>query len=833
MKEIVVGLLAHVDAGKTTLSESLLYKSGTIRTQGRVDHESTFLDYDQQERKRGITIFSKLSSLTFNNTKMTFIDTPGHVDFSGEMERALSILDYAIVIISGSEGVQSHTKTIWKLLEHYHVPAFFFVNKMDMSHYSEEELLSSLHTLSDHIVKLDNHEEVAMCSESLLDSYLEKGKLSDEEITSAIASREVFPVLFGSALKNEKTVALLEMIDQYTKSPSYKDNLSGIVYKVSHDESGERLVHIRLTGGSLKLKDEINGEKINQVRIYQGANYTLSKDSHAGEVVTLTGIKNLEAGDVFGDERAQSHFLKPYLLYDIDLPEGEDQRRMLKHLTMLKEEEPLLHMKMYTDHVQVSLMGDVQIEILKDIMKERFHEDITIGNKKVAYKETITSSVEGVGHFEPLRHYAEVHLYLEPLNQGEGLQFVNNCQNNLPEHYQRLIMTHLQEKEHLGVLSGSPITDMRITLLGGKAHDKHTEGGDFREATYRAIRQGLKSTTSILLEPYGHYTLVIPSMYLSKAFYDFENYDTPRIEDDDGTIAILKGEAPLRFLSDYQLSVLHYTKGEGSLMIEEVVYSEVKEDVETDYDSELDRDNPTGSIFCSHGAGYYVKYDEVENKMHLPFFSLKKENTQSTHHAMTVSDEEVRRVYEQTYGKQERKLAKDFYGAPKEAETSAMMSKRKEDCLLVDGYNVIYADKKLTEIANENLGAARDHLVDALCSYQGFKKGVLIIVFDAYQVEGGRGSMEPYHNVYIVYTKEAQTADAYIESATKKLASEYNVIVATSDYAEQKIVVGHGATRLSARELLLEMEAVKKEEFSTFERKNVIVPNTLMEDLDR
>ena len=832
MKEIVVGLLAHVDAGKTTLSESLLYKSGTIRTQGRVDHESTFLDYNKQERKRGITIFSKLSTLTFQDTKMNFIDTPGHVDFSGEMERALSILDYAILIISGSEGIQSHTKTIWKLLDHYHVPTFIFVNKMDMSHYSEEELLTSLHTLSDHIVKLGNHEEVAMCSDLLLDAYLENGTLTQEELASAISNRDVFPVLFGSALKNENTVDLLEMMDHYTKRPSYKEMLSGIVYKISHDEKGERLVHVKLTGGTLKAKDEIQGEKINQVRIYQGANYTLAKEVHAGDVVTLTGINHLQAGDVFGEEQKQSAFLEPYMLYDIDLPEGEAQRTTLKHLMMLKEEEPLLHMKMFHDHVQVSLMGDVQIDILKDIMKDRFHEEIVIGNKKVAYKETITEPVEGVGHFEPLRHYAEVHLYLEPLKQGEGLQFVNKCQNNLPEHYQRLIMTHLQEKEHLGVLNGSPITDMRITLLGGKAHDKHTEGGDFREATYRAIRQGLKSTTSILLEPYGTYSLVIPSSQLSKAFYDFEQYDSPRVEDDNGTVALLKGEAPLTFLSDYQLSVLHYTKGEGSLIIEDVHYAPVKEEIDTSYDSELDRENPTGSIFCKHGAGYYVAYDEVETKMHLPYFSLKKENSTVSHHAMSISDEEVKRVYEQTYGKQERKLAKDFYGAPKE-EVSSMMHKRKEDCLLVDGYNIIYANQKLSDMAKENLGAARDHLVDALCSYQGFKKGTIIVVFDAYQVEGGRGSIEPYHNIYIAYTKEAQTADAYIESATKKLASDYNVIVATSDYAEQKIVVGHGAVRLSARELLLEMESLKEEELSSFERKNVKVPNTPMENLDR
>lgn len=836
MKKIVMGFVAHVDAGKTTLSESLLYQSGTIRKQGRVDDRSSFLDYDQLERERGITIYSKIFSFTFKNTYFTFIDTPGHIDFSGEMERALSALDYAVLIISANDGVQSHTKTIWKLLHDYHIPTFVFVNKMDLAHFSEEEILNSLHHLSGNIVSLSDQESLAMCDDQLLETYMSDGSISDESITTAIAKRHVFPVVFGSALKGEGVKALMDLLDRYTRMR--EDVMtSGIVYKIAHDEKGERLSFVRLSGGQFHVKEMCLGEKINQIRLYNGAKYKLIEQAGAGDVVALTGLKESYVGECFGDYQIPHYELEPFMQYAMHLEENSQKTQMLKNLKQLSEEEPLLHIKITDgDHISVSLMGEVQIEILKEMIKERFGEEVTIDSRQVTYRETITKVVEGVGHFEPLRHYAEVHLLLEPGERGSGMIFENACDSSLAPHYQRLIMTHLQEVEHVGVLTGSPLTDMKITLLGGRAHEKHTEGGDFREATYRAIRQGLMMSESLLLEPYEHYEIKIPSALMSKVFYDFEDYGTPLVVSDNGVQAILTGSAPVSFLYDYALILINKTKGEGQISYSDPFYdvvSNAKDIIEAiGYQPEDDLSHPSGSIFCSHGAGYHVPYDEVYAHMHLPLYTQVKVMSPLHHRAFSVSDEEVQRIYENTYGKQERKLAKDFYGSHHEdVKVDAKTQSSKPVCLLVDGYNVIFSWDELKERAKTNLGAARDRLLDIMSSYQGYKGYTVIVVFDAYKVEGALGSLEKYHNLYIVYTKEAQTADAYIEKATKHLSSEYRVIVATSDNLEQKIVIGHGALRLSSRELLQDVIATNKTEQEEFARRNPQMHNTIMEDL--
>lgn len=824
MNKIVLGLLAHVDAGKTTLTESLLYLSGAIDKQGRVDHQSSFLDYDKQERERGITIYSKVSSFKLAHHEVHVLDTPGHIDFSGEMERALSALDAAVLIVSGLDGVQSHTKTIWKLLGDYHVPTFIFVNKMDLSHFSKEELLEDLHSLGDGIFPLEDQENVATCSEDLLEDYMSTGTFQKDNLKEAIHNRQLFPVIFGSALKNEGVKELMALIDTYVEA-KHDDNLSGIVFKIGHDNH-ERLSFVRLSGGNLHPKDDFLGEKINQIRNYQGEKYTLLEEAGAGDIVALTGLKDTYAGECFGSYTSPSYELEPFMHYALHLEDNDQKTQMLANLKQLSQEEPLLQLKIQdADHIQVSLMGEVQIEILKELIKERLHQNVTIDSQGIAYKETITKTSEGVGHFEPLRHYAEVHVLLEPLPKGSGLVFENACQNNLPPHFQRLIMTHLQEKEHKGVLIGAPITDMKISLLGGKHSEVHTVGGDFREAAYRAVRQGLMMNESKLLEPYEHYEIKVPSSMIGKLFFNFEIYETPVIKEDDGKTAIVTGSAPVSFLYDYQKELLSYTKGEGVISYSDPFYDEVIDEEKvlksTYYDPEEDNDDPVGSIFCAHGAGYYVPYDEVYDHMHLDLFTREKEITHLTSNKIHISDEEAKRVFESIYGKQERKLAKDFYGSgKKETPKEAMQVSQKPTCLLVDGYNVIFASESLSQKAKDNLGAARDTLIDMCASYQGYKGYTLILVFDAYKVEGSLGSSQQYHNIYIVYTKEAQTADAYIEAATKHLAKDYRVVVATSDNLEQKIVIGHDALRISSRELLSDMELVSKNEMEDYQRRN-------------
>lgn len=847
MKKIVIGILAHVDAGKTTLSEGMLYLSGAIRQLGRVDHQNAFLDYDSQERNRGITIFSKQAIFEWKDIEITLIDTPGHADFSAEMERTLQILDYAIVVINGLDGIQTHSETIWNLLQHYQIPTFLFINKMDLTSYSQTQLLDNIQqylseqcldfTVQDDLF----YESLALMDDVLLDEYLLHHTISSRKIASAIQERKVFPVYFGSALKNEGIIPFIDALHLYTKDPVYQQEFGAIVYKVTHDH-GERLTHMKLTGGSIHAKEKLwNGEKIDQIRRYSGLKYETLTEAHAGMVIALKGLKTIQPGTRLGPETSINQpVLSSYMNYRIVLPTGCDEHQMYKNLQLLAEEDPTLHVTYHLKHheIRIQLMGEIQIEILKNIIQERFHETVEFDQGQILYKETITDAVEGVGHFEPLRHYAEVHLLLEPLELGSGLQFESQCSEDiLSRPYQRLILSHLQEKEHLGVLTGSPITDMKIILLTGKAHQKHTEGGDFREATYRAIRQGLKSTKSILLEPYFEFRLEIPQECLSRALYD--------IEEKQGTFEILEttqesvaivGEAPVVCMQNYYQDVIAYTKGKGKLSCSLKGYQPCHNQEEVlslmNYDSESDTMNPTGSIFCLHGAGFYVNWDQVKDYMHVQseWSPVRHSEVYEKNYTTQFSrDDDLDEIFTRTYGPIKRRLADDYYH--KEPVQESMMLKTKPECLLVDGYNVIHAWDELKGIAQDNLEGARLRLMDMMCNYQGYKNCLLILVFDAYKVKGNLGTTQQYHNIHIVYTKEAQTADMYIERITHHMSDEYHVIVATSDALEQLIVIGGGAYRMSSRELMLDLERLNQEKQKEFKDQQPKSRNYLLEDL--
>lgn len=850
MKTEIIGTLAHVDAGKTTLSESMLYLSGSIRAMGRVDHGDAFLDYDHQERSRGITIFSKQASLIWKDTEMTFIDTPGHVDFSTEMERTLQILDYAILVISGLDGVQAHTETIWNLLKHYHIPTFIFVNKMDIAHYAKEELMVDLQKrLHEHCIDFTQqdeefHENIALTHDDMMDYYVSHGNIPDQYIIEAIANRELYPVYFGSALKMQGVDKLLDGLNTYMKEQTYPDEFGAKVYKVSRDEAGNRLTHLKVTGGSLKAKSKVrDDEKADQLRCYSGNKYQLIQEVVAGKVCAVKGFRQIHAGEGLGFEsKGQPPVLASYMNYHVVLPEGCDHFTMLKNLQQLAEEDPQLHVT-YDERLQairIQVMGEIQIEVLKNMILDRYHVDVEFDQGTVNYKETITEPIEGVGHYEPLRHYAEVHLLLEPGERGSGIQVFNSCsQDVLDPHWQRLIMAHLTEKEHIGVLSGSPITDIRITLLGGKAHLKHTEGGDFRQATYRALRHGLKSTKSILLEPYYTFRLEIPNEYLSKAIYDIEiRKGTFTLSQTSGETAILNGEAPVFQMQNYQTEVKSYTKGVGKLTCTLKGYEPCEKQeniIETiGYDSEHDIDNPTGSIFCSHGAGYYVKWDEVEEHMHIANLWKPKSETiqkQSVHTKYKIDDEEVQRVFNSIYGPGKRYKTQSSTTRKTDPDTKIRISEKTPECLLVDGYNIIHSWPQLKEIAKENLDAARMRLMDIMANYQGYKGCMLILVFDAYKVKENTGAVYKKDNIHVVYTKTSQTADTYIEDATHTLAKDYRVIVATSDAMEQLIVAGQGAARISSRELMQEVEYIHNKETKELGRLQPQYRNHALEDI--
>lgn len=845
MKKIVLGILAHVDAGKTTLTESMLYLSKTIRHLGRVDHGDAFLDYNSQERDRGITIFSKQAIFNWNDCQITLIDTPGHVDFSTEMERTLQVLDYAILVISGIDGIQNHSETIWKLLKHYHVPTFIFINKMDSIYANKDKLLNDLKDQFDEncfdFENLDEnfYETIALNNEKLLDYYLEHQTLTKEMIIDEIYQRNLFPCFFGSALKIEGIDIFLNEFTNYVKEKQYPKQFQARVFKITHDKQGNKLTHLKITGGSLKVKEQVGNEKVDQIRIYSGDKYQLVNEVYAGDICAIKGFKNFEISQGLGNESTvNTPILSPYMDYRIILPENCNQHEALEKLLLLSKEDPQLHINYnnQSKEIHVELMGEIQVEILKNIICERFNLDVEFDHGNIIYKETILEPVEGVGHFEPLRHYAEVHLLLEPGKPGSGLEFAVDCKENvLATSYQRLVLSHLKEKEHIGVLTGSLITDMKITLISGRAHLKHTEGGDFREATYRALRQGLKATKSILLEPYFKFSLEIPVEYLSRAIYDIETMNgTFKLSKEQDEMAYLTGKAPVSKMQNYQSEVISYTKGKGRITLQIDGYYPCTNQEEIiskiNYDSESDLENPTGSVFCSHGAGFNVKWDEVENYMHIPYqFKPKNENKEKKIEKTTYSneDEELENIFIRTYGP----IKQHQTTTPAKKIISNTTYKYMPECLLVDGYNIIHSWPELKEIAKDNLDAARTRLIDIMCNYQGYKKCILILVFDAYKVKNNLGSSYKYHNIYIVYTKEAQTADMYIERTTHELASKYNITVATSDALEQLIVLGQGGKRISSRELRLEVERLDKEKLEEYRRKQAKGYNYLLEDI--
>ena len=857
-KKLALGILAHVDAGKTTLAEGILYQTGQIRKAGRVDHKDAFLDTEELEKARGITIFSKQAVLKLNETELTLLDTPGHVDFSAEMERTLQVMDYAVLLISGADGVQGHVETLWRLLARYEIPVFLFINKMDQPGTDAEKLLRELQSrLSEHCLNFsqelqnaDLQEEIAMCDENVLEAYLETGNVTEEQIRTMIAGRKLFPCCFGSALKMEGVTEFLGILDRFTKVPEYGTKFGARVFKISRDPAGNRLTHMKITGGMLKVKQMIGEEKVDQIRIYSGAGYAMVQEAPAGTICAVTGLSNTFSGQGIGNEtEAEKPVLEPVLTYRIELPQDCEVHQMLIRLRQLEEEIPELHIvwneRLAEIHAQV--MGEVQIEILKSLIYDRFGIRVEFGAGNIVYKETIRGAVEGVGHFEPLRHYAEVHLLLEPAEPGSGLQVGTVCSEDmLDRNWQRLILTHLMERKHPGVLTGSEITDMKITLVKGRAHIKHTEGGDFRQATYRAVRQGLKKAESVLLEPVYAFRLEIPSESTGRALNDIQrmygSFEPPEMA---GEMTVITGTAPVVTMRDYQKEVTAYSRGRGRVFCtlkgyepchnaEEVVAS-------IGYDSEADVENPTGSVFCAHGAGFVVPWDEVEDYMHLEYTletSDAKNGTSaagtepgssaaSQQKAKKASDrvpmaaslqeaKELEEIFTRTYGKVERKRAgferrtrpvssSPGIGDPKYAKTSRQKEPQ-EEYLLVDGYNIIFAWDDLNELAKYNIESARGKLMDILSNYQGYKKMTLILVFDAYKVKGSQGEVGMYHNIHVVYTKEAETADQYIEKTVHKIGHNGNVTVASSDGLEQIIIMGAGARRLSARDLRVEIE---------------------------
>ena len=853
MENIVMGILAHVDAGKTTLSEGMLYLSGTVRKLGRVDHKDAFLDTYSLERDRGITIFSKQAVFSLGNRRINLLDTPGHVDFSAEMERTLQVLDYAVLVISGADGVQGHTETLWKLLKLYEIPTFIFINKMDQPGTDRESLLTELKERLDEgcIVfgkgkNVESLEEIAMTDEAVLDYFMEHETVRNEDICRLIRERKIFPCYFGSALKLDGVQELLAGFEEYMKPFDGKKEFGARVFKISRDDKGERLTFLKVTGGKLVVKMPINKEeKINQIRIYSGAKYEAVNEIEAGGVCAVTGLSSSYIGQGLGVEKGTAApFLEPVLTYQMILPEGADTTKVLRELKQLEEEEPLLNIvwNPTLEEIHVQLMGEVQTEILKTMIAERFHLDVEFGTGKIVYKETIKSPVVGVGHYEPLRHYAEVHLKMEPLEAGSGLVFDTDCSEDvLDRNWQRLILTHLQEREHPGVLTGAPITDMKITIVAGRAHLKHTEGGDFRQATYRAVRQGLKSAESVLLEPWYSFVLEVPSEQVGRAMSDIGqmngSFEGPEAEDKQGMVR-LTGTAPASEMRDYQREVWAYTKGRGRITLTLKGYEpchnaeEVIEEI--GYDSERDVDNPTGSVFCAHGAGFLVKWDEVPEYMHIKEDFLAEKPGIEQDEVMAVQmgnhcnysggysfsyddDPELLTIMEREFGSKQKE--RDRYSSYRKQTVSTPVlhttvikeNEPKKEYLLVDGYNIIFAWEELNELAKASIDAARNKLMDILSNYQGFIGCTLILVFDAYKVKGNQGEVQKYHNIYVVYTKEAETADQYIEKTTHEIGRKYKVTVATSDALEQVIVMGQGAYRISARDFYEEVERTEKQ----------------------
>lgn len=888
MKKLVIGILAHVDAGKTTLSEELLYLCGEIRKIGRVDHGDAFLDTYELEKERGITIFSKQALLKTENMEVTLLDTPGHVDFSAEMERTLQVLDYAILVINGMDGVQSHTMTLWRLLERYQIPTFLFVNKMDQQGTDHDALLNDLKQhLHENCVDFgrtqdtdygmyeltpEQLENIAVCEEDILETYLETGIVEDRDIVRLIVQRKIFPCYFGSALKEKGVKDFWNGVQKYTAEPKRPTEFGAKVFKIARDEQGNRLTYMKITGGSLKVKTLLssnsNGqslpgrkaeeaaweEKADQIRLYSGAKYELTSEAEAGTVCAVTGLTRTYPGEGLGiEQESELPILEPVLNYQIILPDDCDPHQMLQKLRQLEEEEPQLHILWDSQfsEIHVQLMGEVQIEILKKLIWDRFHVAVEFGAGSIVYKETVAEPVEGVGHFEPLRHYAEVHLLIEPGEPGSGCQFFTACSEDvLARNWQRLILTHLEEKEHIGVLTGSPLTDVQITILTGRAHAKHTEGGDFRQATYHAVRQGLRKARNILLEPYYEFRLEVPAEMIGRAMADVQKmqgtFDAPEVE---GETAILKGTAAVAQMRDYQKEVVSYTHGTGKLFCSLKGYAPCKNQDEVvqniGYDPEADLENPTGSVFCAHGAGFVVPWDQVEAYMHLQSGvnmdeldseswyedvesaqnpgtavdnanisgNISGKNGKFSYSGSYEEEEELQAIFERTFGPMKRDRTA-FQKKTVHSSTPATRYRagkpRQEEYLLVDGYNIIFSWEELNELAKENIHAACDKLMDILSNYQGYRKCTLILVFDAYKVEGHVEEIITYHNIYVVYTKEAETADQYIEKTVHRIGRQYQVTVATSDGLEQVIIMGQGAHRISAQGLKKEIEDTEK-----------------------
>ena len=845
-KQIVLGILAHVDSGKTTLSEAMLYRAGVTRRLGRVDHKDAFLDTDALEKARGITIFSKQALLTAGDTDITLLDTPGHVDFSTETERTLQVLDYAVLVVSGTDGVQSHTETLWRLLRRYHVPTFVFVNKMDLPGMERQELLAQLNRrLGEGFVdfgaeQADRDEALALCDENLMDRMLDAGQLQDADLIPAIARRHVFPCWFGAALKLEGVDALLDGLDRYTRPAPALEAFGAKVFKVSQDEQGARLTWLRVTGGELKVKAQLTGEadgepwaeKANQLRLYSGAKYTLTEAIGPGQVCAVTGLTKARPGEGLGAERdSDLPVLEPVLSYQVLLPEGADVHAALGKLHRLEEEEPQLHVvwNETLGEIHVQLMGEIQLEVLRSLLAERFGLAVEFGPGGILYKETITEPMEGVGHYEPLRHYAEVHLKLEPLPRGSGMQFAADCREEvLDKNWQRLVLTHLEEKQHLGVLTGSPLTDVKITLIAGRAHLKHTEGGDFRQATYRAVRQGLMLAKSQLLEPWYAFRLEVPAENIGRAMSDIQRmegtFDPPESGEE---TAVLTGFAPVSTMRSYPMEVVSYTRGRGHLSLTLDGYRPCHNAQEViaaiGYEPEHDLDNPADSVFCAHGAGFVVPWDQVRSHMHVDSGWGKSTRPEQeaavpqrrvmAYRATLEEDAELLKIFERTYGPIKRDPLAAFRPVQKRErpDFAAEQWEIAPEYLLVDGYNIIFAWDELNALSKESLDAARHKLMDILCNYQGFQKCVLILVFDAYRVPGSPGSIEQYHNIHVVYTKEAETADMFIERVTHEIGRNRRVRVATSDGMEQIIILGHGALRVSARMFHEEVQNVEKQ----------------------
>lgn len=874
---MVLGILAHVDAGKTTLSEALLYKSGKIATLGRVDNKDAYLDTDAQERERGITIFSKQARFDYKGLEITLLDTPGHVDFSSEMERTLQVLDYAILVISGTDGVQGHTKTLWKLLEHYRIPTFIFVNKMDLGKADGTQVQKQIQSkLSDHCINFTNRneEEIAVCSEELFDSYMEYASITDEQIASAIAKREIYPCLYGSALKLQGVEQLLELIKTYAKG-TYEhakeemlitdEKFGGIVYKIGRDTHGTRLSYMKVTSGQLKVKDKINyqgiEEKIDQIRIYSGEKYETTDVVKKGEVCAVTGLDQTYSGMGLGvDKTKHLPLLEPVLSYRMFLSPEVSPVEFMNRLRCLEEEDPQLHIvwKEALKEIHVQLMGQVQMEVLERMILERFGVRVTFGAGNIMYKETIAKAVEGVGHFEPLRHYAEVHLWIEPAEPNTGISVSLDCSRDVLDlNWQKLIMTHVLECEHLGVLTGSPITDIKVTVVTGRAHLKHTEGGDFRQATYRAIRQGLKATESILLEPYYRFTLEVPVDMVGRAMTDIRNRfgkqeNLEYISNEDGEIAILTGTAPVSSMHDYMTEVHMYTSGRGHLALElqgyDVCHNSAEVVESMGYDSEEDMEHPTGSIFCAYGSGFYVPWNEVPEYMHLPYvckekefatqtggltydfsqqaeklqeLAQKRELEQKTKQVSSWEfDKELQQIYAREFGMKKEDMLDEERKKQRKSPARQKLDKKgnpiykkqtsRKPFFMIDGYNVIFAIEELRELSKINLDSAKDKLKDMLADYQGYKGCRMMVVFDGYKKKGNQGSMEQYFDLEVVHTKQDETADAYIERTVHELSDKFSITVVTNDGLEQLTILSQGGLRMSAKMLMEDIERVKQ-----------------------